>query len=62
MRDQLNGQLYDGWRTDCDVKSWCRFGVCRGKCDECHDDEHTHSIIPAGRDAVYDSWDDRLTE
>lgn len=62
MRDQLNGQLYDAWRTDCDVKSACGFGECRGACDVCHDDDYAHNIVLARKDAVYDSYEDKLAE
>lgn len=69
MRDQLNGQLYDVWIADFDdheikarIANACGFGECRGACDVCHDDDYAHRIIPAGKDAVYDSYEDKLAE
>ena len=62
MRDQINGQLYDAWRTDCDTKQRCGYGVCRGLCDECQNDDYTHSIIPASEDAAFRNYEDRLAD
>lgn len=54
MRDQLNGQLYDAWRADCDAyDDWC---YVEGM------DAYTHNIIPVDEDAVYERYEDRLAE
>lgn len=59
MRDQINGQLYDAWRCDCDDPETKRFlgGVaCRVS------DDYTHSIIPASDDAAYERYEDKLAD
>ena len=63
MRDQLNGQLYDAWRTDCDVGYDADSDMEYDKwCYVIEMDAYSHSIIPSREDSHYDSYEDRLAD
>lgn len=68
MRDQINGQLYDAWRTDCDVYSdydpldYLEFCDATGDLEIARKEDYTHNIIPADEDAVFRNYEDRLAD
>ena len=58
MRDQLNGQLYDAWRTDCDGKtSEVGHMSASVRIPRLDDKYYSHSAIPpeVGQFMVHDN-------